>query len=73
MSEKHSHCINNFRYRIEMDNQKFIYIESSDEEDGPSSRINERLSRATVSSKNAHFLMWRNVCYKHVSLNLMLN
>ena len=59
-----------------METPKFIYIESSDEEEdgpGPSAMINERLSRVTLSSKHAHFLIQRNVCNYHVSLTLMLN
>ena len=62
-----------FDTELKWRSEVYIYIESSDEEDGPSAMINERLSRATVSSKHAHFLMQRNVCNKHVSLTLMLN
>ena len=36
---------------------KLLYIESSDEEDGPSGMINEKMDRTTVSLKHAHFLM----------------
>ena len=33
-----------------------LYRESSDEEDGPSAILNEKMDRTTVSLKHAHFL-----------------
>ena len=35
---------------------KVLYIESSDEEDGPSAMLNEIMDRKTVSLKHAHCL-----------------
>ena len=37
---------------------KSLYIVSSDEEDGPSAMLNEKMDRTTVSLKHVHF-----VCY----------
>ena len=36
---------------------KQLYVESSDEEDGPSAMLNEKMDRTTVSMQHAHFFM----------------
>ena len=41
---------------------KQLYIERSDEEDGPSAMLNEKMDRTTVSMQHAHFLChWKTI------------
>ena len=44
---------------------KLLYIESSDEEDGPSAMLNEKMDRTTVSLKHEHLIShWRQSDHK---------
>ena len=41
---------------------KQLYVESFDEEGGPSAMLNEKMDRTTVSMQHAHFFMpWKTI------------
>ena len=51
-----SEIMTDLRTTFPVTSNKLLYIESSDEEDGPSAMLNEKMDRTTVSLKHAHFL-----------------